>query len=339
MNPLRAAAWAALALVFAALPACAGSGKTKVAFVTNNPDPFWSICEAGAQKAAAESDVELIFQRPENGTVGDQKQIMDGFLARGVKGISVSIIDPRSQRPYIEELASKIPLICVDNDIEQKEGETTKRLCYLGTDNIAAGRSAGELVEKAMPQGGTIVFFVGQIEPVNARERRQGVVDYLAEVEKKKPGVKYVEKGNGPSNQPFLDGADRSKAKENAENVLIDPRMKEDANLCLIGLWASNPPAIYSAVKAHKQEGKVKVVGFDENPDTLAGIRAGHIQGTIVQDPYNFGFESVKLMAALAKGDRSGVPANGRRFVPHRIITSENVDAFEADLNKKTGKK
>jgi len=339
MNTLRMAAWAALIVALASSFACTNSNKTTVAFITNNPDPFWSICEAGAKKAASETGVNLLFQRPEGGTVGDQKQILENCLVLQVKGISISIIDPHSQRPYIEEVAGKVPLICVDNDIEQKAGETTKRLCYLGTDNVAAGRGAGELVAKAMPEGGTVVFFVGQIEPVNARERRQGVMDYLADVEKKKPGVKYIEKGNGPNNMPYLDGADRGKAQENAENVLIDPRFKGETNLCLVGLWASNPPAIYTAVKNQKMTGKVKIVGFDENPDTLAGIRAGDITGTIVQDPFGFGYESVKLMAAIAKGDRTGVPTSGKQIVPHRLITSENIDAFETDLKKKTGVK
>jgi ribose transport system substrate-binding protein len=337
MKPLRTALWVASLALLALLPACKTSTKPKVGFVSNNPDPFWSICEAGARKAATETGVELVFQRPEEGTVGNQKQILDGFQAQQVAGIAVSIIDPKSQRPYIEEVAGKIPLICVDNDIQLGKDEKTKRLCYLGTDNVAAGRSAGELVEKALPEGGTVAFFVGQIEAVNARERWQGVLDYLAEVEKKKPGVKYKQYGDGPSNLPFLDGAARDKAKENAENVLI--KLANDPKICLIGLWASNPPAIYSAVTSRKLEGKVKIVGFDENPDTLKGIKAGDIEGTIVQDPYGFGYESVKLLAAIAKGDRSGLPASGTKAVPHRIISLDNVDSFESDLNAKMGVK
>jgi ribose transport system substrate-binding protein len=324
-------------------PACRQSSKTadsattKVAFVSNNMDPFWNICEKGAQKAAAEFNVDLLYQRPEKATMGEQKQIIDGFMVQHAAGISVSVIDPKSQRDYLEEIGSKTNLICVDNDLELKEGEKTNRLFYLGTDNIAAGRGVGELVEKALPEGGTVVFFVGQLEAVNARERWKGVVLHLDEVEKKKPGVKYKHYGNGPDHLPFTDNAILAKCKENAENVLI--ALKDEPKICMIGLWAVNPPGIYSAVLSRGLEGKVKIAAFDENEITLKGIRAGHIEGTVVQDPYNFGYQSVKLMAQIAKGDRSGIPASGKSIVPHRIITRENLDAFKEDLDKKMGTK
>src|SRR5262245_9742500 len=66
--------------------------------------------------------------------------------------------------------------------------------------------------------------------------------------------------------------------------------------LCMVGLWAYNPPAILSALKDSKDRlGKVKVVGFDENEDTLKGIADGHIYATVVQDPFGFGYQSVRL--------------------------------------------
>ena len=90
--------------------------------------------------------------------------------------------------------------------------------------------------------------------------------------------------------------------------------LADEKNLCLIGLWAYNPPAILTAVKDKDKLGKVKIVGFDENDVTLRGVADGHIHGTVVQNPFEFGYESVKLMAQIwLKGDRSGLPANGIR--------------------------
>src|ERR1700687_124688 len=53
------------------------------------------------------------------------------------------------------------------------------------------------------------------------------------------------------------------KARENATDVLT--QQQTEKNLCLIGLWAYNPPAILSAVKDAGRAGEVKIVGFDED--------------------------------------------------------------------------
>ena len=66
-------------------------------------------------------------------------------------------------------------LITQDNDAPR-----TRRKLYLGTDNYEAGKAVGKLVKEAMPEGGTIAIFVGQPDPINAKERRQGVLDELA---------------------------------------------------------------------------------------------------------------------------------------------------------------
>ncbi len=54
----------------------------------------------------------------------------------------------------------------------------------------------------------------------------------------------------------------------------------------------------------------------------------------MVQDPYRFGYESVKLLAALARGDNSLVPKDGKHHIDYRVITKENVDDFHANLKK-----
>src|SRR5205814_10626813 len=76
--------------------------------------------------------------------------------------------------------------------------------------------------------------------------------------------------------------------------------------VCIVGLWAYNPPAMLRAVHSQIKNGSIKpgqvtVIGFDENDETLNAIRSGEIVGTVVQDPYNFGYESVRVMAGLIK--------------------------------------
>ena len=114
----------------------------------------------------------------------------------------------------------------------------------------------------------------------------------------------------------------------------------------MVGLWGYNPPAIYQACQEKNLLGKVKIVAFDEAEATLQGIAEGHITGSIVQNPYEFGYQSVKMMTMLAKGDKSRLPADGKLPIPHRVITKTGgegrmaVDVFtkELDLLTKGGK-
>lgn len=131
----------------------------------------------------------------------------------------------------------------------------------------------------------------------------------------------------------LTDDKKQEKCKTNAEDALT----RHQDIKCMAGLWAYNPPAILTAIKDAGKLGQVKIVGFDENEETLEGIRAGHIHGTVVQDPYRFGYESVRLLAAVIRGDKSVLPANGVYFIDHRIIKKENVDAFHAELKERKG--
>jgi ribose transport system substrate-binding protein len=147
----------------------------KVAFVSNNEHEFWSIAESGTRKAADEFGVEVLFRRPKGGTAQAQKEIIDDLLNQGVQAIAVSVIDPVNQKEYLNSIADKIPLITQDNDAPD-----TRRKCYIGTDNYEAGKAVGKLVKEVMPDGGDIAIFVGQPDPLNAKQRRQGVLDELA---------------------------------------------------------------------------------------------------------------------------------------------------------------
>lgn len=312
---------------------CGGrTAKIKVGFVSNNSAEFWSIAEAGTKKASKDFDVEVFFRKPPTGTVAEQKELIDALIARQVSGLAVSVREPIEQTPYLNDIVEqhRINLITQDNDAPQSQ-----RLCYIGTDNYLAGKEVGKLVKKALPDGGVVAIFVGQIEPLNAQQRRQGVLDELAGSRDAKGPMlgRYKLHGSGETLGPFTDGADPKVAKEKADQVLV--QLQNEKNVCMVGLWAYNPPAILAAVEAAGLVGKVQIAGFDEDRSTLAGIRKGAIVGTVVQNPYEFGYQSVKLLAALARGDRSGLPKDGIMHIPHRIVTRENVDAFEKELDQK----
>jgi ribose transport system substrate-binding protein len=340
MKSLRVLGWLAVGLLLAGCQR--GPAKIKVAFVSNNPESFWSIAEAGTKKAAAEEDVEVLFRMPSQGDAALQKEQIDTVLGQGVKALAVSVIDPDNQAAYLNEIAERVPLLTQDND-----APNTKRKCYIGTDNYLAGKAVGGLIQEIMPDGGIVVIFVGDLKALNAQQRRQGVLVQLAGAKdaKGEKGDKGDIYGKFTVYRTYLDQPEGpQRAKENAVDAIT--KLENDKRpICMVGLWAYNPPAILSAVKDKGKEGKIKIVGFDEDTATLQGIADGWISATVVQQPFLFGYESVKLMAALARGDNSKLPADGIRYVPHRIITKDGgkdrvpVKDFREELERMLGQK
>ncbi len=292
-------------------------GETMLAFVTNNPSDYWTICRKGTEAAQKElPGVQVQFVMPDDGTAATQKRDVDDLLAKGVKGIAISPVDPTNETPYLNTVAAKTNLITSDSDAAD-----SKRLCYLGTDNHAAGVMAGGLIKEAIPQGGKIMLFVGKRDAQNARDREQGIRDAL-----KGSNVSIVD--------VRTDDADHGRAKANAADALV----KYPDLSCLVGLWSYNGPAIVSAVKDAGKVGKVKIVAFDQEADTLAGIKSGAVYGTVVQQPYEFGYKSVKLLAQLAQGNKSGVPASKLVIIPTQAIKAGNLAAYQAQQDKLLGK-
>ena len=151
------------------------SSSTSFAYVTNGVDPFWDLCAAGVRIAEKEFGVSCQVLMPPKGVV-DQKRMMETLLANGVDGIAVSPVDAENQTPFLNEVAENTILITNDSDAPK-----SKRLAFIGTNNYKAGRALGKLVKEALPEGGDVVLFVGRLEQLNARQRRQGVIDELLE--------------------------------------------------------------------------------------------------------------------------------------------------------------
>ncbi|MDA0588874.1 MAG: substrate-binding domain-containing protein [Planctomycetota bacterium] len=128
------------------------------------------------------------------------------------------------------------------------------------------------------------------------------------------------------------DGFDFGKAKAQAQDAIA----KYDDLGCMVGLFAYNPPLILDAVREAGKIGDIKVVGFDEEAGTLQGIVDGEVYGTVVQDPYKYGYESVRVLAGLQRGDKSVIPEGGFLSIPARSIRKDNVESFWADLKKLT---
>ncbi len=341
MSLHRLLALAAVALLAFTLPACnRGYQRTTVAFITNNPYDFWKIAQRGTEKAGEDFKVDVEFKMPSGGgSAEEQQRIIEDLLAKGIKGIAISPNDAANQTEFFKDkVAPKVPVVTQDSDLP----DPSARRCYIGTDNYKAGRAVGQLIKQTVPDGGPIVIYVGKLDVQNAVERRQGVLDELAGKKRgdvTPPDAKDVKVGKYTMLDTMTDGGKKDVCQDKVEDTLV----KHPEVVCLIGLWEYNPPAILRAVTKSKLDKKPAIIGFDENEETLDGIRQGKIAATVVQNPYQFGYQAVKIMAGLARGDdsvlkdRKDIDKEGRIYIPHRIIDKKNVDEFHKELKKLKG--
>ena len=295
----------------------AAGGNLRLAFVTNNASDFWTIARKGTEKADKEfDDVTVEFRLPGDGTAAEQKRMIDDLLAKGVDGMAVSPVDPENQTQTLNETAKRVLVVTQDSDAPKSD-----RAFYVGTDNVAAGRAAGGLIKEALPQGGKIMLFVGKLDARNAQERLQGIREALQ-----------------GSNVEILDvrtdDTDRVRAKSNVSDTLV----KYPDVVGLVGLWSYNGPAILSAVQDANKMGQVKIIAFDEEDNTLNGVKQGSIYATVVQQPFEFGYQAIKMMRQYLKGDKSSVPASKQVFVPTLVIKKDNVDDFTKKINELRGR-
>jgi ribose transport system substrate-binding protein len=304
-------AGAAVALALAVAAGAGAQEKKQLAFVVNGASDFWKLAEAGVKKAQTElPNYELQFKYPEQAAAAIQQRLMDDLVAAGVDAIMVSAVDPKTSTEALNRVGGQVPLFTTDSDAPD-----SNRIAYIGSSNTDAGKQAGELVLKALPDGGKCMGFVGLPGADNARERIEGV---KAAIQGSK--VELVDVRG--------DDIDQTRAKRNVEDTLS---ANPDIN-CMIGFYSYNTPRIYEVLKEAGKLGEMKVIGFDEDPITLGGVREGTIIGTVVQQPYEWGYQGMKLMAKYLEGDKSVIPDNKLIIVPTKIIDQSNVDAFEAEL-------
>lgn len=282
--------------------------KLRLAFVGSTADDYWSIVRLGCDYAARQlGDVDLDFRFPAKRTAEAQQELLNHLVADGVDGIAISPIDADNQTDFLNNTAAKTLLVCADSDAEK-----SKRACYIGTDNVAAGKQAAELLKAALPQGGKIILFVGYANAQNTKERIQGIQNGLAGA-----NIQIMD--------TLADGAKSVLALNNAQDALA----KYPDLAGMVGIYGYHGPAILTAVRGAGKAGRVKIVCFDDESATLAGIAAGDIYGTLVQKPLEIGWQTIVRMDKYLRGDKTQL-AGGKILITSRPVTKDEVGEFQA---------
>ena len=299
----------------AAAPAAEpGAAKPlKFAFVTNNSSDFWNIAEKGVRKAEKELGIQASVFRPLKTEVSEQQRFIEDILVQNFDGMAICAINPDAMTPILDRVAAKMPVVVHDSDAPKSQ-----RKSFVGTDNVAAGKLAGQAAIDALAAAkitkGKVAMFVGRIDMQNSIDRKKGIDETLG----KQPGIEIL--------PVFLDGADRNKAKKNVEDALA----RYPDLVMTIGLWSYNGPCMVDAVKASTRAKKPLVVAFDEEEETLKGVDDGLIYATIVQRPFQFGYQSMKALKDVRDGKT--IPT----FIDTTIqkIDKSNLTAFWTELRE-----
>jgi len=334
------------------------NSKPKIAVITNCAVDFWTIAGKGAKAAAKDFNADVDFRMPSFPSAAEQHRIVEDLLAKGVQGIAISPIDAADQTVVFNHIIPKdVYLIAQDGDFNKE----SKRKCYIGTDNIKAGWRVGKLVQEILPSGAKVVIYGSSADQLNLQQRRQGIIAGLAGLaeNESKSELAYqlfrrpypISVGKYTVIANMTDNADREKCYAN----VVDTLVKHPEVNCLAGLCCHNPPAMMLGVRKLIKEGKIKLIGFDEDEMTLLSIKSGNVYGTVVQNPYVFGYESVHILdhcirnngnlpSYMSKNIMIEQKENGPQyFVAPRVIKKADdgklfdldVDTFAADLKQK----
>jgi ribose transport system substrate-binding protein len=281
--------------------------KLRLALVTNTTNDFWVTVRHGCNSAAHNlGNVDVDFRFFTGSTVEAQEALVSDLVASGVDGIAISPIDAEKQTDFLNGIAAKTLLICVDSD-----APNSQRVCFIGSDNVAAGKRAADLLKAALPQGGKIVFCVGYPDAQNAKDRIQAIQNELAG-----SNIQIID--------TLADGTQTDVAQKNAQDALA----KYPDLAGLVGLYSYNGPAILSAVRAAGKAGKVKIVCFDDDSATLDGIAAGDIYGTVVQISTRIGYEAINRMDKYLGGDKSQL-SEGKILFSCISVDKAKVEAIQ----------
>jgi ribose transport system substrate-binding protein len=282
---------------------------------------FWKSVHAGAKKAELELkgqgiNVQIIWKGPLKEDDREQQiQVVENFISQRVSGIILAPLDRKGLVAPVETATrGKIPVVIIDSGLDSKAPVSS-----VSTDNREGGRIAARNLGKLLGGKGNAILLRYAVGSASTEEREAG---FLEVMKKDFPGIKLVSTDQHA-------GATRDTAKRTAENLLNRYGRQLD------GVFAANESSAAGMLLALRDAGlaggKVKFVAFDSGETLNAGLKAGDVQGMVVQNPMNMGYLGVKTMVDVLQGKK--VPPMVDTGVG--FVTKENFNSPEmADIVK-----
>jgi len=283
----------------ASSPAVDGSvaGTKRFLFLTNGDDPFWDALGAGLIEGAKQQGLEAkglrVVLEKNNGTAQGQIEKLRQFASQAdIAGVAISVIQAENAA-IVEEMknlaAKGVKVITVDGDVNRTTFRDARSF-YIGTDNIVGGRLLGNAAKKLLASrgksSGGYVQFAGFTDNDNARARMNGFKETV--------GSDYQEVDR------MSDEMDLSKARDNVRSALVNhPDLA-----ALVGIWAYNAPAIAEVAEERGVRDRLTIVTFDAQASALEHMAGGRIDAMVVQNPFEMGVQTVRLLTALHAGDK-----------------------------------
>jgi len=287
---------------------------------------FWKSVHAGAVKASRELGVDIVWKGPlKEDDLKAQIDVVQSFTAQGVSGIVVAPLSDKGLASSVHAaVQAKIPVVVFDSDLQGKD-----HVSFVATDNVAAGRLAGEHLAKLLGGKGKVVLLRYQEGSASTANREQGFVEAMM----KNPAIQVVS-----DNQ--YGGATTETAFSTSENVLAAQKAGEGG---VDGIFCPNESTTFGMLLALQKAGlagKVKLVGFDSSEKMVQGLSSGQIHGLVLQNPFNIGYLAVKTMVQHLRGEK----VEPRIDTGARMVTKENMadpevkELLQPDLEKWLGK-
>lgn len=278
MKSSKMAALVILALGMVCISGCERHSLKEVYYLVsvNTALPYWQTAAAGFQRAAAEYRVTARVVGPENYDPQAELAALQSAAAAKPAGILISVADASVLQTGIDAaIAAGVPVITVDSD-----AAGSRRLYFIGTNNLQAGRLGGQRVVEQLGGKGNVVFYTFSGQP-NTEERLKGFKDVFST----HPDIHIADvvdvKGN--TNIAF---------DQTRELMTLTGPKKIDAFICLESASGS---VVADAIKRTGETGRL-LVAWDVNQDTLDGIKAGTIDSTIAQKPFTMGYVGLKAL-------------------------------------------
>ena len=241
----------------------------------NQALPYWQTAAAGFKQAAAQYKVTARVEGPDGYDAQAELVELQKAVAAKPAGILISVSDAAVLQPEIDAaINAGIPVITVDSDAAK-----SKRLYFIGTNNLEAGRLGGRRVIEKLGGRGNVVFYTIVGQP-NTEERLKGFKDIFISRQEIKI-VDVVDIGKGDVNTAF---------DKTMEFLALTGAKKIDAFVCLD---SASGKMVADAINRSKITDRL-LVAWDVSQDTLDGIKAGTIDATIAQKPYTMAYIGLK---------------------------------------------